>query len=74
MRKIILFALLSMVVWTTNSLSQSSNNCNLNGFLTFTQGGWGSPSNSTPGSIRDQYFSQVFPAGLLSVRDQKQSL
>ncbi len=39
--------------------------CDLNGFITFTQGGWGSPSNSTPGKIRDLHFSTVFPAGLV---------
>ncbi|MEW5841947.1 MAG: choice-of-anchor A family protein, partial [Bacteroidota bacterium] len=39
--------------------------CDLNGFTTFTQGGWGSPSNSAPGKIRDQYFSTVFPSGLV---------
>ncbi|NJD22136.1 MAG: choice-of-anchor A family protein [Melioribacter sp.] len=38
--------------------------CNLNGFTTFTQGGWGSSSNSVPGKIRDLYFSTVFPSGL----------
>jgi len=38
--------------------------CNLNGFTTFTQGGWGSSSNSVPGKIRDIYFSTVFPSGL----------
>ena len=38
--------------------------CDLNGFTTFTQGGWGSPSNSTPGKIRDLYFSTIFPSGL----------
>ena len=39
--------------------------CDLNGYTTFTQGGWGSPSNSAPGKIRDQYFSTVFPSGLV---------
>ncbi len=39
--------------------------CDLNGFTTFTQGGWGSPSNSAPGKIRDQYFNTVFPIGLV---------
>ena len=39
--------------------------CDLNGFTTFTQGGWGSPSNSTPGKIRDLYFSTVFPSGFV---------
>jgi len=38
--------------------------CDTKGFTTFTQGGWGSPSNSAPGKIRDQYFSTVFPSGL----------
>ncbi|MFA3783372.1 choice-of-anchor A family protein [Melioribacteraceae bacterium 4301-Me] len=38
--------------------------CDTKGFTTFTQGGWGSPSNSSPGKIRDMYFSTVFPNGL----------
>ncbi len=38
--------------------------CDTKGFTTFTQGGWGSPSNSAPGKIRDLYFSSVFPSGL----------
>lgn len=65
MKKIFLLTLLSLVVFFGNAVPQSNDNCNLNGFITFTQGGWGSPSNSTPGSIRDQYFSQIFPAGLI---------
>lgn len=39
--------------------------CDLNGYMTFTQGGWGSPSNSGPGKIRDMYFDNVFPSGLI---------
>lgn len=39
--------------------------CDLTGYITFTQGGWGSSSHSTPGSIRDQYFDDVFPSGLV---------
>lgn len=39
--------------------------CDLNGYTTFTQGGWGSPSNSGPGKIRDMYFDNVFPSGLV---------
>ncbi|MBU2491897.1 MAG: choice-of-anchor A family protein [Bacteroidetes bacterium] len=39
--------------------------CDLSGYLTYTQGGWGSPSNSTPGTIRDTYFDDVFPSGLI---------
>ena len=42
----------------------SPGTCDTRGFTTFTQGGWGSPSNSTPGKIRDLYFSTVFPSGL----------
>ncbi|MBN8545883.1 MAG: choice-of-anchor A family protein [Ignavibacteria bacterium] len=42
---------------------QAQGSCNLNGFMTYTQGGWGSPSNSTPGGIRDAYFNAVFPSG-----------
>lgn len=42
----------------------STGDCNLNGFVTYTQGGWGSPSSSVPGQIRNQYFSSVFPNGL----------
>ncbi|MEW6196070.1 MAG: SdrD B-like domain-containing protein [Bacteroidota bacterium] len=38
--------------------------CDLNGYITFTPGGWGSSSNSTPGKIRDLYFNSVFPSGL----------
>lgn len=38
--------------------------CDLDNFTTFTQGGWGSPGNSTPGGIRDDYFDLVFPSGL----------
>ena len=40
-------------------------NCDTKGYVTFTQGGWGSPSNSTPGIIRDTYFNSVFPSGLI---------
>lgn len=45
--------------WYTPNLD-----CDLNGYTTYTQGGWGSPSNSEPGQIRDTYFDQVFPNGL----------
>ncbi len=37
--------------------------CVINGYTTFTQGGWGN-KNGTPGKIRDAYFSSVFPSGL----------
>ncbi len=35
--------------------------CDLTGMRTFTQGGWGSKGNSTPGGIRDTHFDAVFP-------------
>ena len=38
--------------------------CNLTGFATYTQGGWGSPSNSAPGQLRDSHFSDAFPSGM----------
>lgn len=38
--------------------------CDLKGYVTFTQGGWGSSSNSTPGKIRNLYFNTVFPNGM----------
>ncbi len=39
-------------------------NCNLNGYGTYTQGGWGGPSTSTPGALRDAKFANVFPSGM----------
>jgi hypothetical protein len=33
-------------------------------FCTYTQGGWGGPSNSVPGGIRDANFATCFPSGL----------
>lgn len=44
---------------------QPQGDCDLNGYVTYTQGGWGSPSNSTPGNYRDTYFSTLFPTGLV---------
>jgi LruC domain-containing protein len=44
--------------------------CDLNGFLTYSQGGWGAPaSGNNPGTVRDNYFNIVFPSGLV-VGDQ----
>ncbi len=40
--------------------------CDLTGFLTYSQGGWGSPAHgNNPGAVRDAYFSSVFPTGLV---------
>lgn len=38
--------------------------CDTKGFTTFTQGGWGN-KNGVPARIRDQYFTSVFPSGLV---------
>jgi hypothetical protein len=38
--------------------------CDLHNFTTYTQGGWGGPSNGGPGRIRDEHFADVFPNGL----------
>jgi len=51
----------STITWYTPGIPGT---CDTKGFTTFTQGGWGGPSNSTPGKIRDLYFSTVFPSGL----------
>ena len=51
----------STITWYTPS---GPGTCDTKGFTTFTQGGWGGPSNSTPGKIRDLYFPTVFPSGL----------
>lgn len=53
------------VAAVVNWYQQGNDGCNLNGYYTLTQGGWGSSSNSTPGQIRDQYFHKVFPSGLI---------
>src|SRR3989339_993461 len=45
-------------------LHNAASTCDLTKFTTYTQGGWGSPSNSGPGTIRDAYFSAVYPSGL----------
>ncbi len=39
--------------------------CDLSGFLTYSQGGWGAPAHgNNPGAVRDAYFTAVFPSGL----------
>ncbi len=48
----------SSITWYTPQ------NCDLNGFVTYTQGGWGGPDNSGPGTIRKNNFATVFPSGL----------
>lgn len=49
----------------TSSISwYAPQTCDMNGYVTYTQGGWGSPDNSTPGTIRKNNFASVFPSGL----------
>lgn len=55
--------LVMLIAFVSIGNLQAQGSCNLNGFRTFTQGGWGSPSNSTPGGIRDAHFNAVFPTG-----------
>ncbi|HEX2960826.1 MAG TPA: SdrD B-like domain-containing protein [Ignavibacteriales bacterium] len=56
---------LAILAFASNFVQASSGNCDLSGFLTYTQGGWGSTAHGkNPGSVRDKYFSQVFPTGL----------
>lgn len=68
-----LIIVLMVSIFSPLSFSQTED-CNLNGFVTYTQGGWGSPSNSTPGKIRDNYFSTVFPGGLIVGSNYKLTL
>ena len=64
---------LMVLIFSSRSFAQIEN-CNLNGFVTYTQGGWGSPSNSGPGKIRDNYFNSVFPGGLIIGSNYKLTL
>jgi protocatechuate 3,4-dioxygenase beta subunit len=50
---------------TTTECRPPTGECDLKNYVTYTQGGWGSPDNSVPGNIRKTYFSQVFPTGLV---------
>ncbi|MCX6151868.1 MAG: choice-of-anchor A family protein [Ignavibacteriales bacterium] len=47
------------------SANWNEGDCDLKGYTTYTQGGWGSKPNSTPGHIREQYFPSAFPNGLV---------
>ena len=49
---------------TANVTWYSPSPCDTKGFTTFTQGGWGN-KNGVPARIRDQYFTSVFPGGLV---------
>ncbi|OFZ09416.1 MAG: hypothetical protein A2338_05770 [Bacteroidetes bacterium RIFOXYB12_FULL_41_6] len=65
----------NMVFITNNSLVYNFNNttksvttvgCDLDGFTTYTKGGWGSTANgNNVGQLRDQYFDQVYPVNFV---------
>ncbi|MCF8259581.1 MAG: choice-of-anchor A family protein [Melioribacteraceae bacterium] len=57
--------LLTIMLLVASSIFTYGQECDLEGMTTYTQGGWGSPSNSTPGSIRDEHFATVYPNGLI---------
>lgn len=45
-----------------NKKSAKSVTCDLSGYVTYSKGGWGQNSNgNNVGSLRDQYFDQVYP-------------
>ncbi|MGE5411839.1 MAG: SdrD B-like domain-containing protein, partial [Clostridiales bacterium] len=58
------FVLLIATTLFYNNDIQAQNSCDLSGFTTYTQGGFGSPSKSGPGKVRDANFAAVFPNGL----------
>lgn len=40
--------------------------CDLSGFTTYSKGGWGSPAaGQNVGALRDQYWDQVYPNGMV---------
>jgi len=43
----------------------TDDDCDLSGFSTFSQGGWGSKAHgNNPGAVRDAHWEEVFPNGL----------
>lgn len=47
------------------SAELSDDDCDLDGFKTYSQGGWGSkPNGNNPGSVREEHWDDVFPNGL----------
>ncbi len=48
------------------TLTVLSEVCNANGYITYSQGGWGSkPSGGNPGALLAQHFQTVYPNGLI---------
>jgi len=56
-------------ILSASLFAEGDDPCEPGGFITYTQGGWGSPSNSTPGQIRESFFEFVFPNGLIAGSD-----
>ncbi len=51
-----------MYDFNANKKSTKVVTCDLSGFITYSKGGWGAKAaGNNPGSIRDQYFDQVYP-------------
>jgi hypothetical protein len=59
-------AMAAMIMMLLALPSLATDNCTIppHIYKTFTQGGWGGPSNSVPGGIRDANFANCFPSGL----------
>lgn len=53
------------IVLLMSSVMVHSQSCDFTGMTTYSQGGWGSPSNSTTGALRDAYFNEIYPEGLI---------
>lgn len=65
LRVILILSLFVLLSVPTFAQSGGTGTCDTKGFTTFTPGGWGAPaSGNNPGTLRDAYFSSVFPSGL----------
>ncbi len=51
------------ITFDFNNYKLSRTNCDLDGFVTYSQGGWGQ-KNGPVGQLRDAHFNTVFPSGL----------
>jgi hypothetical protein len=55
----------SIVIGAIDTITVVSQDCNINGFRSQTQGGWGAPANgNNPGVYLNNHFAQAFPNGL----------
>jgi LruC domain-containing protein len=53
----------SDIIFNFNNFKLSRVACDLDGFVTYSQGGWGQ-KNGPVGQLRDAHFTTVFPSGL----------